>query len=89
MLWMLLIGWIVLLPAIVVAGLYVSSSVLGRRRAALHAYEDLFAEADALESALEQESAELIADPPNPMPPGAGGSADTTAADRPTVAARY
>ena len=41
MLLMLLIGWVVLLPAVVVAGLYVWSSVLGRRRAAAPAYGDL------------------------------------------------
>jgi hypothetical protein len=45
MLLMLLIGWIVLLPAVVVAGLYVGSTVLGRRRAVLGSYEDLFADA--------------------------------------------
>lgn len=33
MLLMLLIGWTILLPAVVVAGLYLGSSVLGRRRA--------------------------------------------------------
>lgn len=37
MLLMLLIGWTILLPAVVVAGLYVASTVLGRRRAALEA----------------------------------------------------
>jgi hypothetical protein len=34
MLLMLLIGWTILLPAIVVSGLYVASNVLGRRRRA-------------------------------------------------------
>ncbi len=49
MLLMLLIGWTILLPAIVVAGLYVTSSVLGRRRAARHGYEDLFLERESSE----------------------------------------
>jgi hypothetical protein len=50
MLLMLLIGWIVLLPAIVVAGLYIGSSLLGRRRATLNAYEDLFADEPVFEA---------------------------------------
>jgi hypothetical protein len=50
MLFMLLIGWIVLLPALVVAGLYIGSTVLGRRRAALNVYEDLFADESAVQT---------------------------------------
>ena len=44
MLLMILIGWVVLLPAIVVAGLYIASSVLGRRRRPLREYDDLLAD---------------------------------------------
>ena len=44
MLLMLLIGWTVLLPALIVAGLYVGATILGRRRVALRAYEELFAD---------------------------------------------
>ena len=44
MLLMLLIGWIVLLPALVVSGLYIGSTVLGRRQSVLSVYEDLFAD---------------------------------------------
>jgi hypothetical protein len=58
MLLILLIGWTILLPALVVAGLYAGSSVLGRRRAALSAYEDLFAQ-DPLDG--EDETERVIA----------------------------
>jgi hypothetical protein len=37
----LLLGWTILLPAIVVAGLYIVSTVLGRRRSALRVYDEL------------------------------------------------
>jgi hypothetical protein len=63
MLIMLLIGWIVLLPAIVVVGLYVSSSVLGRRRSALGVYEDLLADAQAEETDVPAVTPEAITGP--------------------------
>ena len=52
MLLMLLIGWIVVLPALVVAGLYVGSRVLGRRRAAMNGFEELFSQEPGLDAAL-------------------------------------
>lgn len=94
MLWMLLIGWIVLLPAIVVGGLYVSSSVLGRRRAALHADEELFADAECSEPGYELRAVEAgrtIPVRPAPVPGDGGVNAaplDADAAERPTAAAR-
>lgn len=93
MLWMLLIGWIVLLPAIVVGGLYVSASVLGRRRAALHAYEESFADEEGSEPTHELwavEAGRMIPARPAPVPSDAGVNAaplDAAAADRPRVAA--
>jgi hypothetical protein len=63
MLLMLLIGWIVLLPAIVVVGLYVGSTVLGRRRSALAIYEDLFSDEQALETEVPVVTPESIIGP--------------------------
>jgi hypothetical protein len=60
---MLLIGWIVLLPALVVVGLYVGSSVLGRRRSALGVYADLFLDAQALETEISVVTPESITGP--------------------------
>jgi hypothetical protein len=56
MLLMLLIGWVVLLPAFLVAGLYVTSSVLGRRRG-VRAYDDLLLEDDQASDAAARWSA--------------------------------
>ena len=55
MLLMLLLGWTILLPAFVVAGLYVGSGVLGRRRAAVQVYEDILADGRFSEAPLETE----------------------------------
>jgi hypothetical protein len=55
MLLMLLIGWTILLPAIVVGGLYIGSGVLGRRRAAVQVYEDLLADGRFSEAPRETE----------------------------------
>jgi hypothetical protein len=55
MLLMLLIGWTILLPAVVVAALYVGSGVLGRRRAEVDVYEDVLADGRFSEAALETE----------------------------------
>jgi hypothetical protein len=63
MLLMLLIGWIVLLPAVVVAGLYVGSTVLGRRRSALATYEDLFSDEQAFEPEIPAVTPESITRP--------------------------
>jgi hypothetical protein len=103
MLWMLLIGWIVLLPGIVVGGLYVSSSVLGRRcRAAMHTYEELFADEGSSEPTHELwagEAGRVMHARPAPVPANGGMQAPpdaaatdrprVAAADRPQVAARY
>jgi hypothetical protein len=87
MLVMLLIGWIVLLPALVVAALYIGSSVLGRRRAPLHAYEDLFADDDAFDPAPRHEAPEQPSQRPRPARPREVGQ-DVAVAERPPVAAR-
>jgi hypothetical protein len=44
MLLLLLIGWVVLLPALIVGGLYLASSLLGRRRELSGTYDDLFSD---------------------------------------------
>ncbi|HLI61665.1 MAG TPA: hypothetical protein VKV21_18565 [Solirubrobacteraceae bacterium] len=92
MLVMLLIGWIVLLPAIVVAGLYIGSSVLSRRRAALQAYEDLFADDEALDPLPGHASAYPRTEPaaPTPLRPDTRGADRPAAVDEtPPVAARF
>ena len=81
MLLMLLIGWIVLLPAVVVVGLYVSSSVLGRRRPAPGAYEDLFEDEQILEPEFPAVTTESITGPlASPKAPASAA---------PPVGARY
>jgi hypothetical protein len=79
MLLILLIGWIVLLPAIVVVGLYVSSSVLGRRGSAPGAYEDLFEDEQVLETEIPAVTPESIT----------GRLTPPKAPAAPTVGARY
>lgn len=90
MLLMLLIGWIVLLPAIVVAGLYVGSIVLGRRRgAALNVYEDLLADGEAPEGDAHEVTPEAIT---GEAAAGAGRRATSSgapASDVPPVSAGY
>jgi hypothetical protein len=89
MLLMLLIGWIVLLPAIVVAGLYIGSTVLGRRRATLNAYEDLFADEPVFETDAPVVTPETITSqaPAAPAAPDHAQAAQTAAA--PPVGAGY
>ncbi|HEY3775870.1 MAG TPA: hypothetical protein VGL69_22905 [Solirubrobacteraceae bacterium] len=90
MLIMLLIGWIVLLPAIVVVGLYVSSSVLGRRRAALGVYEDLLVDEQTEEADVAAVTPEAITGPlasaPARRPPV---TSDASAPKVPPVGAGY
>jgi len=96
MLLMLLIGWIVLLPALVVAGLYIGSTVLGRRRAAVNAFEDLFAaepcaETDEVPTVTPEAITGPLASAPERRTPPAGDApaGDTPAPDAPRVGAGY
>jgi hypothetical protein len=90
MLLMLLIGWIVLLPAVVVAGLYVGSTVLGRRRSALGAYEDLFPDEQALETEIPAVTPEAITRPLSSTPiRRTPDSRDAPASEAPPVGAGY
>jgi hypothetical protein len=59
MLLMLLIGWTILLPAVVVGGLYVGSAMLGRRRGAVSVYEGLLPAGRFSEAALEMDFYEM------------------------------
>jgi hypothetical protein len=90
MLLMLLIGWIVLLPAIVVAGLYVGSSVLGRRRTALGVYEDVFADEQTSETDVPAVTPEAITGPLASAPDRRGPvRSDAPASEVPPVGAGY
>jgi hypothetical protein len=89
MLLMLLIGWIVLLPAVVVAGLYVGSTVLGRRRATLPGYEDLFAEDQGLDTDLPAVTPEAITGQAASAPGHRAIPADAPATGAPPVGAGY
>ena len=93
MLLMLLIGWIVLLPAVVVVGLYVGSTVLGRRRTALGSYEDVFADEPENETDAPTVTPEAITGPlvlaPDPPDRRAPASSDAPASQAPPVSAGY
>jgi hypothetical protein len=90
MLLMLLIGWIVLLPAIVVVGLYVGSTVLGRRHSALGAYDDLFSDEQTLETEIPAVTPESITGPLASAPARrTPASSDASASEAPPVGAGY
>lgn len=89
MLLMLLVGWIVLLPAIVVTGLYAGAIVLGRRRAALNVYEDLFADGEGPEGDAPAVTPEAITGEAAACAGRRAASSGAPASDVPPVSAGY